>query len=156
MKVKAGGGRTRGKQLSVSQSVVHSADNEGKVRLVRPGETANTEGSGTCQDLLRDRSQRETPRLLTPAKKPGCDHLEGKTGEEQAQVLTVSELLSAFLHHEGGAGSVPGGGAKILHALLPKNQTIKQKQYWYKFNKKVKKKSPFHKQKVPSTAGLTH
>lgn len=110
----------------------------------------------TCQDLLRDRSQRETPRLLTPAKKPGCDHLEGKTGEEQAQVLTVSELLSAFLHHEGGAGSVPGGGAKILHALLPKNQTIKQKQYWYKFNKKVKKKSPFHKQKVPSTAGLTH
>lgn len=46
MKVKAGGGRTRGKQLSVGQSVVHRADNEGKVRLVRPGETANTEGSG--------------------------------------------------------------------------------------------------------------
>ena len=110
----------------------------------------------TCQDLLRDRSQRETPRLLTPAKKPGCDHLEGKTGEEQAQVLTVSELLSAFLHHEGGAGSVPGGGAKILHALLPKNQTIKQKQYWYKFNKKVKKKVPSTSKKfLPQRGSLT-
>ena len=46
VKVKARGRRTRGKQQNVSPSVVHSMDNEGKVRLVRPGETANTEGSG--------------------------------------------------------------------------------------------------------------
>lgn len=46
MKAKARGRRARGKQLSVSQSVAHSADNEGKVRLVRPGETASVEGSG--------------------------------------------------------------------------------------------------------------
>ena len=46
MKVKARSGRTSGKQLSVSQSVVHRADHEGKGRLVRPGETANTQGPG--------------------------------------------------------------------------------------------------------------
>ena len=34
----------------------------------------------------------------------------------------------------GGAGSIPGRGAKIPHASQ-KNQTIKQKQYWNKFNK---------------------
>ena len=35
----------------------------------------------------------------------------------------------------GGAGSVPGLGAKILHASPPENQNIKQKQYCNKFNK---------------------
>ena len=29
----------------------------------------------------------------------------------------------------GGAGSIPGQGAKIPHAAGPKNQNIKQKQY---------------------------
>ena len=38
----------------------------------------------------------------------------------------------------GGAGSIPGRGAKILHASLPKNQNIKQKQYCNKFNKNFK------------------
>ena len=28
-----------------------------------------------------------------------------------------------------GAGSIPGQGARIPHALQPKNQNIKQKQY---------------------------
>ena len=38
----------------------------------------------------------------------------------------------------GGAVSVPGHGAKILHALQPKSQNIKQKQYYNKFNKNFK------------------
>ena len=40
----------------------------------------------------------------------------------------------------GGAGSIPGWGAKIPHALGPKNQNIKQKQYCNKFNKDFFKK----------------
>ena len=35
----------------------------------------------------------------------------------------------------GGAGLIPGQGAKIPHASGPKNQKIKQKQYCNKFNK---------------------
>ena len=41
----------------------------------------------------------------------------------------------------GGVGSIPGQGAKIPHALQPKNQNMKQKQYCNKFNKNFKKKS---------------
>ena len=37
----------------------------------------------------------------------------------------------------GGVGSIPNGGAKILHALWPKKTpNIKKKQYCNKFNKK--------------------
>ena len=35
----------------------------------------------------------------------------------------------------GGAGSIPGRGAKIPHASGPKNQNVEQKQYGNKFNK---------------------
>ena len=38
----------------------------------------------------------------------------------------------------GGARSIPHQGAKIPHALWPKNQNIKQKQYCNKFNKDSK------------------
>ena len=38
----------------------------------------------------------------------------------------------------GGAGSIPGQGAKIPRASLPKNQNIKRKQYCNKFNKDFK------------------
>ena len=38
----------------------------------------------------------------------------------------------------GGAGLIPGWGAKIPHASWPKNQNIKQKQYCNKFNKDLK------------------
>ena len=38
----------------------------------------------------------------------------------------------------GGAGSIPGWGARIPHALGPKNQNIKQKHYCNKFNKDFK------------------
>ena len=52
----------------------------------------------------------------------------------------------------GGPGSIPGPGAKIPHASWPKNQNIKQKQYWNKFNKDLKKKktAPY----LPSTSSL--
>ena len=36
------------------------------------------------------------------------------------------------------AGLIPGWGAKIPHALQPKNQNMKQKQYCNKFNKDFK------------------
>ena len=39
---------------------------------------------------------------------------------------------------QGGTGLIPGRGAKIPHASLPKNQNIKQKQYCNKFNKDFK------------------
>ena len=38
----------------------------------------------------------------------------------------------------GGAGSILGWGPKFLHALRPKNQNIKQKQYCNKSNKDFK------------------
>ena len=38
----------------------------------------------------------------------------------------------------GGAGSIPGWGAKFPHDLRPKNQNIKQKQYCNNFNKDFK------------------
>ena len=44
----------------------------------------------------------------------------------------------------GGAGSIPGWGAKIPHASRPKNQ--KQKQYCNKFNKDFKN-GPHQKKK---------
>ena len=38
----------------------------------------------------------------------------------------------------GFVGLIPGQGIKIPHALWPKNQNIKQKQYCNKFNKDFK------------------
>ena len=41
----------------------------------------------------------------------------------------------------GGVGSIPGRGTKIPHDSRPKKkkpQNIKQKQYWSKFNEKLK------------------
>ena len=38
----------------------------------------------------------------------------------------------------GGVVSIPGRGAKIPHALQPKNQNMKQKQYCNTFNKDFK------------------
>ena len=35
----------------------------------------------------------------------------------------------------GGVDAIPGRGTKIPQALQPKNQNIKQKQYYNKFNK---------------------
>ena len=41
-----------------------------------------------------------------------------------------------------GVGSTSGWGDKIPHALWPKNQNIKQKRYYNKFNKDFKNDPP--------------
>ena len=38
-------------------------------------------------------------------------------------------MVKTSLSNAGGVGSIPGQGAKILHASWQKNQNIKQKQY---------------------------
>ena len=50
-------------------------------------------------------------------------------------------------------GSVPGQGAKIPHALQPKNQNIKQKQQCNKFNKDKKKKRERERRNRPKKKG---
>ena len=49
-----------------------------------------------------------------------------------------SPVVKTSPSNAGGEGSIPGWGAKIPHALGPKNQHIKQKQYCNKFNKDFK------------------
>ena len=44
-------------------------------------------------------------------------------------------LVKTSPSNAGGVGLIPGLGAKILRALRPKDQNIKQKQYCNKFNK---------------------
>ena len=50
----------------------------------------------------------------------------------------VVQWLKLHLSMQGGEGSIPGQGVKIPHALEPKSQNIKQKQYCNKFNKDLK------------------
>ena len=46
-----------------------------------------------------------------------------------------SPVVKTSLSNAGGAGTIPGQGARIPHASGPKKQNIKQKQYCNKFNK---------------------
>ena len=48
---------------------------------------------------------------------------------------TVVETLPS---NAAGGQSIPGQEVKMLHALRPKKQNIKQKQYCNKFNKDFK------------------
>ena len=56
-------------------------------------------------------------------------------------------MVKILPSNAGGAGSIPGQGAKIPHATWPKHQNIKQKQYCNKFNKDFKKKWSTSKKK---------
>ena len=47
----------------------------------------------------------------------------------------VGPVAKTWPSSAGGAGLIPGWGAKRLHASQPTNQNIKQKQYCNKFNK---------------------
>ena len=47
-------------------------------------------------------------------------------------------VVKTLPSNAGGAGSIPGWGAKIPHASWPKNQNRKQKRYCNKFNKDFK------------------
>ena len=58
-----------------------------------------------------------------------------------------SPVVKTSPSNAGGAGSIPGRGAKIPHASRPKNQNIKQKQYCNKFNKDFKS-GPHEKKKI--------
>ena len=49
-----------------------------------------------------------------------------------------SSVVKASPSNAGGAGLIPDQAAKIPHALWPKHQSIKQKQYCNKFNKDLK------------------
>ena len=56
----------------------------------------------------------------------------------------------------GGAGSIPGWGARIPHTSRPKNQNIKQKQYCNKFNKDFKNGPHQEKKKNLKKVRKTH
>ena len=56
-------------------------------------------------------------------------------------------VVEASPSNAGGAGSIPGRGAKMPHALRPKNQNIKQKRYCNKFNKDFKRWATSKKKK---------
>ena len=47
-------------------------------------------------------------------------------------------MVKALLSSAGGTGSILGQGAIIPHALQPKCQNIKQRQYCNKFNEDFK------------------
>ena len=47
-------------------------------------------------------------------------------------------MVKTSSSNTGGVGSIPGQGDKIPHALWPKSQNIKQKQYCNKVNKGLK------------------
>ena len=61
-------------------------------------------------------------------------HLRRKAGH-----FPGSPVVETLPSNAGGAGLIPGWGAKIPRALQPKDQNIKQKQYCNKFNKGLKK-----------------
>ena len=44
-------------------------------------------------------------------------------------------MVKTLPSNSRGAGSIPGWGAKIPHTAWPKEQNIRQKQYFNKFNK---------------------
>ena len=55
-------------------------------------------------------------------------------------------VVKTLPSNAGGAGSIPGWGAKVPHASGPKHQNIKQKKYCNKFNKDFKN-GPHQKKK---------
>ena len=72
-------------------------------------------------------------------------------------------MVKTLPSNAGGVGSIPGQGIKISHASCPKNQSIKQKQDCYKFNKdfknnphqkKIEKKKKLHISKLYNLISL--
>ena len=68
------------------------------------------------------------------------DLLKSYIGKKKSYIGTSLEVQRLRLHlpMQGCVGSIPGQGIKIPHASWPKNQSIKQKQDCYKFNKDFK------------------
>ena len=61
--------------------------------------------------------------------------------------LPGGPVVRTLPSNAGGAGSIPGQGAKIPRASGPKTQNIKQRQYCNKFNKDFKN-GPYQKKKI--------
>ena len=61
-------------------------------------------------------------------------------------------MVKTLPSNSGSASSIPSLGAKILHALKPKSQSIKQKQYYNKFDKDFLKNGP-HQRKIFKSGG---
>ena len=66
------------------------------------------------------------------AEKNNCLYFQIKTVFRDFLVVGTSPF------NAGGAGLIPGWGAGVPHALGPKGQNIKQKQYCNKLNKDSK------------------
>ena len=62
---------------------------------------------------------------------PTCNNVYKMHGSGTSLVV---QRLRLHASNAGGAGLIPGRGAKIPHASRPKNQNIKQKQNCNKFN----------------------
>ena len=63
-------------------------------------------------------------------------------------------MATTSLCNAVGVGLIPGQGAKIPHASRPKNQNIKQKQDYNKFNKDFKMVQIKKEKKKKGTLGL--
>ena len=66
-----------------------------------------------------------------PVKTQSCK----RTAERGKMSFPGSPVVKTLPSNAGGEDSIPGQGAKTPEASQPKNQNIKQKQYWNKFNK---------------------
>ena len=60
-------------------------------------------------------------------------------------------MVKTLPYKAGGLGLIPGWEAKFPFALWPKNQNIKQKQYYNKFNKDFKNSPHQKRKKDPET-----
>ena len=54
--------------------------------------------------------------------------MEQRIINEGTGTSLIGPAVGTSLSNSGSAGSIPGQGAKILHALHPKSKNIKQKQ----------------------------
>ena len=86
-----------------------------------------------------------TTPVFLPEKIPwteGPGGLQSMGSQELDTTLQLNHhhhLLKTLPSNAGGTGSIPGQGTKNSHALQPKNQNTKQKQYCNKFNRDFKK-----------------
>ena len=88
---------------------------------------------------------------------PACDWVSPGESKQQfkIQVVYLKVDLRDFpggsvvkCSSAGAEGLIPGQGARIPHALWPKSQNRKQKQYCNKFNKNFKNCSHFFKKNL--------
>ena len=67
--------------------------------------------------------------MLINAFQLKADFLHPISNDRHVRDFPGGPVVKTSPSNAGGVGSIPGRGAKIPHALRPKNQHIKQKQY---------------------------